>query len=177
VAFSFDTSRLLLREWTSKDAVFLFELNSDPLVIKYTGNGSFDNIEVARKFIEDYDQYKLNGYGRWLVTEKKTGLPIGWCGLKNQGFIDLGYRFLQSSWGKGYATEASLACLEKGFEHFKLPEIIGRVAIGNYASIRVLEKLGMQYAHTDTCHGLPVKHYKMTSKEWTAMKSKQSIHV
>ncbi|MCB0778732.1 MAG: GNAT family N-acetyltransferase, partial [Flavobacteriales bacterium] len=41
------------------------------------------------------------------------------------GQVDLGYRLLRSAWGRGYATEASKACLEWGFQQAGLDTIIG----------------------------------------------------
>ena len=68
--------------------------------------------------------------------------------------MDLGYRLLRSAWGRGYATEASKACLEWGFREAGLDTIIGRVARANTASIRVLEKVGMRYWKQEACEGI-----------------------
>lgn len=168
--FMFETERLILREWETGDAEFLFRLNNDPEVIRYTGDDPFKDIDAARSFIETYDQYTSFGHGRWLCVEKDGGQPVGWCGLKNRGFIDLGYRFLRSAWGKGYATESAFGSLEKGFEHFGMKEIIGRVAEGNENSIKVLIKLGMEFTHIDKCHGLPARHYLLTAEKWPQAK-------
>lgn len=29
-----------------------------------------------------------------------------------ESYLDLGYRFIYDAWGKGYATEVAVACLE-----------------------------------------------------------------
>lgn len=168
--FTFETDRLILREWVAGDAEFLFRLNNDPEVIRFTGDTPFKNVGAARKLIDSYDQYTAFGYGRWLCLEKEGGQAVGWCGLKNQGFIDLGYRFLRSAWGKGYATESAFGSLEKGFEHFNLTEVIGRVAEGNESSEKVVIKLGMKFTHIDHCHGLPTKHFSLTAEKWPEVK-------
>jgi RimJ/RimL family protein N-acetyltransferase len=67
---------------------------------------------------------------------------LGWCGLKylfETNEVDLGYRFMKKFWGKGYATEAALACIEYGFATLNLHQIVGRALPGNLASIKVLE--------------------------------------
>ena len=152
-----ETPRLILREMELTDAAFFFELNSDPLVTQYTGDGAFENMEEAVKITEYVrNQYVKNGYGRWLVILKETSEPIGWCGLKyheDEKFVDLGYRFMQRYWGRGYATEASRPCMDYGFNVVKLDRIVGRVMKGNTASINVLTKMGMTFLKEDLCEG------------------------
>ncbi|MES1216020.1 MAG: GNAT family N-acetyltransferase [Bacteroidota bacterium] len=144
-----ETNRLLLRTFTSEDAPLLYELNSDPEVIRYTGDLMKD-IDHAQQVLEQIilPQYALNNYGRWAVHIKPGLEFIGWCGLKNRperNEIDLGYRFMKKFWGKGYATEAAFACIKYGFEKLNLGCITGRAMPANIASLKVLEKCGMTY--------------------------------
>ena len=144
-----ETPRLFLRKKVVEDAPFFFELNSNILVTQYTGDGPFENLKAAEDIVKYViGQYEQNGYGRWLVAEKETNNPIGWCGLKfhdDTNETDIGYRFLESAWGKGYATESAKACIEYGFKHFNLNHIIGNAMKENTASINVFKKLGMTY--------------------------------
>lgn len=148
-----ETPRLLLREFREEDASFFFELNEDPEVVRYTGDPPFGSVEEARQFLRDYGQYEKFGYGRWAVllkSEEKDGPPawIGWCGLKYTPELDetdIGFRFFRRYWGQGYATEAARACLDHGFGPLGLRQVVGRVMKGNKASIRVLEKIGMEF--------------------------------
>ena len=152
-----ETPRLLLRKKVVEDAPFFLKLNSDPLVTRYTGDGAFKNLEEAENIVKYViSQYDKNGYGRWLVANKETGEPLGWCGLKyhdDTQETDLGYRFMQKHWGKGYATEASLACIDYGFKVLKLNRIYGQAMKENIASINVLKKVGMTYLREDLCVG------------------------
>ena len=143
-----ETSRLLLRELQPTDAQSFYALNANPNVIRYTGNTAFATVEEAKEFLENYSDYQLNGYGRWAVILKDSGQFIGWCGLKYNGDTqqtDIGFRFFEEEWGKGYATESAEACLRIGFDQLGLACIIGRAMKANIASIRVLEKLGLTY--------------------------------
>jgi len=72
----------------------------------------------------------------------------------SDGKVDLGFRFKKSFWSQGYATEAAARCLEIGFERHKLKSIIGRSASANKTSIRVLEKIGMQFESQKACEGI-----------------------
>jgi ribosomal-protein-alanine N-acetyltransferase len=71
-----ETERLIIREHVLSDAPFFFTLNSNYNVVKYTGDSSFNTIEEAEKIVQYVmNQYKENGYGRWLVAEKETKIP------------------------------------------------------------------------------------------------------
>ncbi len=165
-----ETQRLILRKFELSDAQFFYELNLNPLVIRYTGDDAFKTIEESEERIEYVrNQYKTNGYGRFLVAEKETLNPLGWCGLKyhpEEDETDLGYRFMQKYWGKGYATEASKACMDYGFHVLNLDRIIGNAMNENIASINVLKKMGMTYLKETTLHDLPSSTYQVYKKNY-----------
>jgi RimJ/RimL family protein N-acetyltransferase len=143
-----ETERLYLREFNIEDAENFFNLNLDPDVIKYTADNSFENIEDARVFIEQYDHYKKHGFGRWAVIRIFDNEFLGWCGLKYTESLDeydIGFRFFKKYWNHGYATEAAKACIVLGFEKYSMREIVGRAMTENFGSIRVLEKIGLKY--------------------------------
>ncbi|TRW21439.1 GNAT family N-acetyltransferase [Flavobacterium zepuense] len=143
------TPRLTLRELTVDDAQHFYELNLDPEVLQFTGDVVFETIDAARQFLENYGHYKKYGYGRWAVIRKEDGAFLGWCGLKfseDTGECDLGFRFFKKYWNQGYATEAAKASLELGFTKFGILKIIGRAMTANLASVRILEKIGMEFS-------------------------------
>ncbi len=143
-----ETKRLYLRRMTVEDAENAYLLNLDPEVIQYTGDDSFESIEVAREFLMNYRHYDEYDFGRWAVIAKDSDEFLGWCGLKYTPELneyDIGFRFFKKHWNKGYATEAAHACIELGFNHYKLTNIVGRARKENIGSIRVLEKIGLTY--------------------------------
>jgi [ribosomal protein S5]-alanine N-acetyltransferase len=150
------TERLLLRELIEDDYKDLFALNKDPEVLQHTGDAPFSSLQDAQKFLAQYSDYDDHGFGRWAVIRKEDQAFLGWCGLKynEENQVDLGFRFFKEYWGNGYATEAAKCALEIGFEVLNLTEIIGRSAKENAASIRVLEKIGMSFERTGSCHGI-----------------------
>jgi RimJ/RimL family protein N-acetyltransferase len=134
----------------------MFNLNSDEEVLRYTGDKQFESIEDANNFFKNYPDYEKNGFGRWALVTKGDKEVIGWCGLKKHedNTVDIGYRIFKNQWNKGYATEASIACLEYGFQVFELDEIIANAATENKASIRVMEKIGMEFQQNMACEGI-----------------------
>ena len=165
-----ETQRLILRKFELSDAQFFYDLNSDPLVIKYTGDEAFKTIEESEERIQYVqNQYKENGYGRFTVIEKDTMNPLGWCGLKyhpEENETDLGYRFMQKYWDKGYATESSKACMDYGFNTLKLDRIIGNAMNDNISSINVLKKMGMTYLRETNLHNLPSSTFQILKQDY-----------
>lgn len=158
-----ETPRLYLRAFTIEDAQLLIDLNSNPNVIRYTGDGPVKDLSEAKRILTDiiFPQYK-NKMGRWAVHLKSNDEFIGWCGLKfiaEDNEIDLGYRFFENQWGKGYASESAKAALDYGVNILKLKNIIARVAKDNVASINVIKKLGMVYLKDDMCAHDPAEVY------------------
>ena len=143
-----ETSRTYLRELSTDDAENFFLLNSDKDVLKYTGDKPFESILKTKEFLKNYNPYQEFGYGRWAVINKENNDFLGWCGLKFSADLketDIGFRFFRKHWNKGYATETAKACLEYGFNTLKLEKIVGRAMEENIGSIKVLEKIGMQF--------------------------------
>lgn len=169
------TSRLILREFKLSDAKKICELNNDPEVLKYTGDVPFESVENTQQFLKKYGDYKKNGYGRWAVILKNNHEFIGWCGLKLNidNKVDIGFRFFKEYWNQGYATESATACLQYGFRHLKISEIIGRASVKNKPSIKVLEKIQMTYWKTEIYGGIGSSvFYKLSDKEYFSLSKK-----
>ncbi|NNK90637.1 MAG: GNAT family N-acetyltransferase [Saprospiraceae bacterium] len=144
-----ETERLFLRDITLDDKEALFKLHSDPAVQKYTGEPVVESMEEIAKAIETrIIDYKKYGFGRWATILKSDKQFVGWAGLAylpEFDEIDLGYRFLPEYWGMGIATEVSRAILNYGFEILNLKKIVAIALKENKASIRVMEKVGMEF--------------------------------
>jgi ribosomal-protein-alanine N-acetyltransferase len=172
-----ETHRLILKVATLQEATSMVELNSDPDVIRYTGDSATPTIQDAEKVIKErllaqFEQYKM---GRFSVYLKETGEYLGWCGLRffpEQNEVDLGYRLMKKYWGKGYATEASEICLKYGFETLKLKNIIAKAMPENIASIKVMQKMKMTFRgyHNDPTDPHGFIKYDMTAEEYNQCK-------
>ncbi|MDO6610707.1 GNAT family N-acetyltransferase [Shewanella sp. 1_MG-2023] len=145
-----ETERLIIREFNLGDTKAVLEFNSEE-VNRYTGDaGMCNNIEDAKNIIQDIwlAEYQKYGFARWAVELKATNQVIGFCGFKNDSRInavDIGYRLHPDFWGKGYATEANLACIEYAKKHMDLDIIYGEVVNLNLGSVNIIEKLGMSF--------------------------------
>jgi [ribosomal protein S5]-alanine N-acetyltransferase len=83
-----------------------------------------------------------------IIIHKKDQLIIGDMGFKGgpdeNGIMEIGYSMVPQYQGKGYATEMGKAFCEWGMSRKNVTKIVAACSIYNYASIRVLEKIGMK---------------------------------
>jgi [ribosomal protein S5]-alanine N-acetyltransferase len=163
----FETPRLTLLRFTHADAPVVQQLNSNPNVLKYLDEPLLETEEQALHILNSIilPQYK-NNLGRWAIHLKTTNEFIGWCGLKYRpelDEIDLGYRLMQQHWGNGYAFEAAKHSLDYAFQQLHLKTIVGRAHIENTASLKILEKLGMQFISEEIIDDCPVKTYHISN--------------
>ena len=152
-----ETERLLLREVIISDVDGMFELDSNPNVHIYIGKKPVTTIEQSAAYIENLQQqYKDFGTGRWAVILKETNEFIGWSGIKfitneinnHKNFYEIGYRFIEKHWGKGYATEAGKAFVDYAFNNLKADAVCAYADAGNDNSRKILEKLGLCYINS-----------------------------
>lgn len=152
-----ETERLLLREFILEDAEGMFELDSNPNVHIYVGKKPVSHIEESIEYINKIQQQYIEfGTGRWAVVLKETGKFIGWSGIKfitdeinnHKDFYEIGYRFIEEHWGKGYATEAGKAFVDYAFNDMKVEKLYAYADEGNKNSRKILEKLGFHYVNS-----------------------------
>jgi ribosomal-protein-alanine N-acetyltransferase len=148
-----ETERLLLRPLELSDAEDMFAMDSNPEVHKYLWQNPTQAIEESIKTIEYVrSQYEKNIIGRFATILKETGEFIGWTGIKyidddvengNTNFYDYGYRLNEKHWNKGYATEASIAWLDYGFNQMNIKKMNAYTHHDNGPSNHILSKVGM----------------------------------
>jgi [ribosomal protein S5]-alanine N-acetyltransferase len=160
-----ETDRLILREFQRDDLPALVPILADPKVMQFSLTGINSPEEVQTKidnFIASYQKY---GFGKWAVILKSNHQLLGYCGIAVESINakdqpELGYRFDSRFWRQGLATEAAIAAVRYGFEQLCLPYILGIVEQANGASVRVLEKVGMQYEGKTIFHGIEMDVYR-----------------
>lgn len=164
------SERIYLREFTTSDALSVYNLNSDFEVLKYTGDEPFKDIDDAHIFLTNYlKQYQNYKMGRWAICLNNTNNMIGWCGLKfhpKENLVDVGYRLFKNQWNKGYATEATLLALEYGFNKLKLKEIVAHVHEKNTASHKVALKAGLKFYKNIIYDNKPARFYTITKLQY-----------
>ena len=157
--YRLETSRLRLRRMKASDLDQLLGIFGDPKVM-----ASFDSPPFKEQQMEAWLQRNLAhqekyGYGLFSVILKANDQLIGDCGLEHMEVdgelaTELGYDFRGDHWNQGYATEAAMAVREFAFHELGLPSLISLIRIGNQASRRVAEKIGMQLIEEIVMNGI-----------------------
>lgn len=145
----FETDRLVLRELTTDDAAFAFELVNDADWIRYIGDRGVRTLDDARAYLEKgpIAMVRREGFGLWMVERRVDRAPLGMCGLLRRDWlpdVDIGFAFLPSHRRHGYAFEAADATLRHARDVLKLHRVVALTSLDNAPSQRLLEKLGLK---------------------------------
>jgi RimJ/RimL family protein N-acetyltransferase len=147
-----ETSDFYLRQFNYEDSLLLYELDSDPEVMKFITKGVKTPLrqieyEILPRILAYYKTY--HGLGVWAAHTHDDHKFIGWFHLRPDRIeppeLELGYRLKKDYWGRGFATSGSKALLEMGFGKWKALKICARTLAENAASQRVMEKAGLHF--------------------------------
>ncbi|MFI7546624.1 GNAT family N-acetyltransferase [Actinoplanes sp. NPDC049599] len=179
-----ETDRLVLRQFTEDDVDNIVELDSDPVVMRYLTGGRATPVEEVRDevlpfWLAYYERGEEVGF--WAAIDKATGHFLGWFHFRPrsrdpESGVELGYRLRRDAWGKGYATEGSLALIRKGFTELGVERVFAETMAVNAGSRRVMEKAGLRYVrtfHQEWPEQIPGDEhgdveYALTRSEWQA---------
>jgi RimJ/RimL family protein N-acetyltransferase len=168
-----ETARLRLRPITLTDEEDLFRLFSDPEVYRWIGGPRPREASVAAVQAA-MAHWRQKGHGIWVLAERATGRFVGRCGLRRLddiGETELLYTLNKEFWGKGLATEASVAALDFAFGPAGLRRVVALALPENRASRRVMEKVGMRLAKTVPFRDSPAVWYAIGREEHLARKA------
>jgi RimJ/RimL family protein N-acetyltransferase len=174
------SERLSLRRFTLGDLDLLDALNSDTEVMQYMGG--VKTREETEKMLRNrilayYDEHP--GMGVWATLERSTGACIGMHlinHIQGEEFIQVGYVLFREYWGRGYATEMSIALLRYGFAELELPRIVAITDLANTGSQHVLLKSGLHrngeraFAHPAYVKAGPLAWFERDRAEWLALR-------
>jgi RimJ/RimL family protein N-acetyltransferase len=142
------TERLLLCRPTVADADAYFAIHADPVTNMYNPAGPLlDRLEGVR-LLGLWDQHwREHGVGYWTVRDPGSGAVLGFAGVRpalpGGDGLNLYYRFTPSAWGRGYATEAGWAALDRAALCAPGERVTALIRPDNEASVRVALRLGM----------------------------------
>ncbi|GAW95687.1 MULTISPECIES: GNAT family N-acetyltransferase [Colwellia] len=173
-----NSERLKFRLMDAQDAQALWQIDQDPQVMKYLNGGKPTSMaQVNNVFIPRMEQYRDDklGWGIWQVSDKLTDEYLGWVLIRPMAFftdaandkdLELGWRFFQSTWGKGYATEAAIAVKNAVVANTDISHVSALAVADNAGSISVMKKMGMSfvraYLHQDAIGDFDAVHYQMS---------------
>ncbi|MEM9258551.1 MAG: GNAT family N-acetyltransferase [Bacteroidota bacterium] len=157
------TPRLHLRPWRDTDLTAMATINADERVMEYFP--STQSEEETMGFINRNQVHQeKHGYCYFAAETRNDNRLIGFIGLAYQTYeadftpcTDIGWRLHPDVWGQGLATEGARACLDFAFGELELDQVVAVAVKQNTPSIRVMEKLGMDYG-SEFIHPALVEH-------------------
>lgn len=115
--------------------------------------------------------WEKHGFGLWAVIHKQDAQLVGQCGfqfLDNTPEVELTYAIAKAYWNQGLTTEAVEAVLRYGFEELRLDRIAAVTTPTNFASQRVMTKVGMKYEkNVHYYDGREVVYYALSRQQFT----------
>lgn len=151
-AIFLETERMYFRRFRVEDAEVLFELDTDPEVMRFISQGRPTPLQRIRnefipRFLDYYQQTPPRGF--WAAHLRADDEFIGWFHLRpdriSPGEMELGYRLKRSAWGLGLATEGTRTLLEHAGGEWGYGKVCARTLAGHWASRRVMEKAGLTF--------------------------------
>jgi len=146
-----ETPRLRLRDWADADEAAFYDVMNTPAVMQHLGG-----VQTPEQWHEAFE--RLRGYSRdfghtfWILEDSASGEMLGFCGLKRvnspgagglRGAPEIGWRLRESTWGKGFAKEAAIACIDLAFGRFGYDWLIAMTIPPNRDSQGLMQRLGM----------------------------------
>jgi|UniRef100_A0AAU3IEX5 RimJ/RimL family protein N-acetyltransferase len=172
------TPRLLLRRWYDDDLAPMADINADPEVMRWIGDGSVLDLDATAEEIERWeDEWDEEGFGVFAVELLASGELAGFAGLSVPEYlpevmpaVEISWRFGSPFWGQGYASEAAHATLEFALQDRGLDRVISVDRISNEASLNVVRKLGMKPERETThpVYGFPLTIHAIDLTEFQA---------
>ena len=141
------SERLVLREMADRDLDALFEMESDPIAMRYWSKLPVRELDEARATLERAKRTLADRVGiRWSITRREEDSMLGLVSMfefsEQNRRAEIGYGLLRRHWGQGYMHEALIAVIGYAFGPLGLHRLEADIHPGNAASLRALERLG-----------------------------------
>lgn len=145
-----ETKRLILRPFTVADAEEAYiNWTSDPEVARYMTWNTHPCVEATIGWLTDVEtKIDSDTAYDWVFVRKCDGKLIGSGGLyfrEDFDAFELGYNIMKDCWHQGYTTEAARAMIDFAVKDLSVKKFLGRHAIENPNSGKVMEKVGFKY--------------------------------
>jgi RimJ/RimL family protein N-acetyltransferase len=145
------TERLILREYRLADFPTHAAIWAHPRTTRDFGGYTFDEESCWLRFMRNWGQWELFGYGLWALEHKENARYAGAVGfIQARRAIDVPYRDApEAAWmvapelhGQGLAREAMAAAMEWADAHVEAPQSWCMINPENEISQKVAARFG-----------------------------------
>jgi ribosomal-protein-alanine N-acetyltransferase len=146
------TDRLGFSHWNEGDSASALTLWGDPKVAEFIG-GPFTAEDISARLRREIETMSTHRVQYWPVYLLQNGDLAGCAGLRPYGedahVLELGFHLRPKYWGQGLAEEAARAVIAYAFETLALKSLFAGHHPANFASERLLKKLGFRWTHQE----------------------------
>lgn len=141
-----ETARVQLRPIDMSDAQRIFEIWSDPAVMRFYDIAPLNSIDDARLLVSAMVKELAEGTSvRWAIVSKRSARFIGSCGFRFDSKFNsasISFELERNSWRQGLMHEALNAAITHAYDHWYINRIQAITYLDNHASSRLLRNLG-----------------------------------
>ncbi|MDY7019744.1 MAG: GNAT family N-acetyltransferase [Cyanobacteriota bacterium] len=127
----------------------LHQLFIHPQVRRYLWDDEIVSKEQTLNIIhQSLELFSTQNFGLWGIFPQMTETLAGFTGFwffYDPPELQLIYGIYPNFWGQGWGTEVAQVMIHYGFNHLNFSQVIASADVPNLASIRVMEKAGMQF--------------------------------
>jgi RimJ/RimL family protein N-acetyltransferase len=174
-----DTERLFLEPMDESRLEEFVALTADPDTMRYWApDGPFARDVAERNFAASLTRIREHGFGKRWIVSKESGSGLGFTDTKFFGDscddvspdeVEIGWMLTPEVWGRGLGTEAGVAIRDEAFERLNLESIVAVHHPANFASGRIMDKLGMVFEReVIDRNGWPYRLYRLTRGRWAS---------
>ena len=169
--FLLSSARLTLTDLVVADFASTYVMDMNDQVMRYIGGAETRSFDDYQAFIKQRLSLWIGErFHMWAMRLHGSEDFLGWVMIKpirDTPHVEVGYRMLPSSWGKGYATEATRAVLAYGFNVAGFDEITGVTHPDNAESQHVLTKAGLTRDGTlNYSGGGEIPFFRLTKQDY-----------
>ena len=161
------TPRLLMRRPNAEDRALILKLAAAP--------------GIARNLAAAPGRHDGGEAESFAVVERRSGTGVGCTGYGQMadrpGAIEVATWIGEAHWGRGYATEATHAVIDRAFCETGITILWCSNRVSNGRARRVIEKCGFQFRETGMVRSpasfgaVPVERFVLERRNWASLKS------
>lgn len=171
MARTLETARLTLRPIRRHEGDELLRIFRDPEVRRYLLDDEVVGVEwMEQEMDRSEDLFDRLGCGIWSIRRRGSEAIVGFAGFRHffePPGLQLLYGLLPEHWGRGLATEAAAAVVRHAFERLGFERVIAAADAPNEASVRVMERLGMEPFRENEAGGAGTVRYAVDRAGWS----------
>lgn len=170
-----DSPRMKFRRLSATDEPLVIATSCNANIMRFI-TGKPKTEEEARAELQKNLKLDDGMHGVFVAESKTTGEFIGFFLVRpfeEEGETETGYRLAEQHWGKGYATEGTLAMLYYILKTLQRPFAVAVVEAAHTASRRVLEKAGFIHEKNGHYYHADLMYYKITQARFLLRQNKQ----